>query len=505
MRRRFSHRSGRARGAGAAALVVLLAAAPAAAQDAAVAAARPADAVLTLEEAIRTALRHSRDLEQARLGYEGAEGQVREAWGSVYPRLDLTSSYTRNVTVPSSFLPAIFFDPNAGPDELRPVRFGADNNWNLQLQLDQPLFKATAFLGVGAAERYRRLQGESVRGESQEVATRVRTAYYDVLLAQEGLRLADQSLARVEQTLADTRAMYEAGLASEYDVLRLQVEKGNIEPNLRRSRNAVAAATRTLAVQMGMPPVDTLRLEGSLTAIDLDVLAAGRAGAAVVLVAGGAPERAAEEALVQEALARRSDLRQLDLVADLRRTEMRVEQVGYLPEVSLFGTYSINAQGNGDPNFFGESSAHRAYGRQVGVHVRVPIFSGFQRPARIEQRRAAFEQARTQAELARAQAEHQVETLAEQRAEALQRARAQELAVQQARRGYDIARAQYREGISGQLEVTDAELALRQSEYNYAQAVYDYLVARAQLDQAVGRVPLVDDGAERPLTNVGIR
>ena len=42
---------------------------------------------------------------------------------------------------------------------------------------------------------------------------------------------------------------------------------------------------------------------------------------------------------------------------------------------------------------------------------------------------------------------------------------------------------------------TDAEVALRQSEFNYAQAVYDYLVARAQLDEATGRVPLVDVGA----------
>jgi hypothetical protein len=48
--------------------------------------------------------------------------------------------------------------------------------------------------------------------------------------------------------------------------------------------------------------------------------------------------------------------------------------------------------------------------------------------------------------------------------------------VVQAGRGFEIASAQYREGLSSQLELTDAEVALRQSEYNYAQAVYDYLV-----------------------------
>jgi outer membrane protein TolC len=39
------------------------------------------------------------------------------------------------------------------------------------------------------------------------------------------------------------------------------------------------------------------------------------------------------------------------------------------------------------------------------------------------------------------------------------------------------------------MELTDAEVALRQSEFNYAEAVYDYLSARAELDRAVGEIP----------------
>ena len=66
------------------------------------------------------------------------------------------------------------------------------------------------------------------------------------------------------------------------------------------------------------------------------------------------------------------------------------------------------------------------------------------------------------------------------------------VAVDQAGRGFEIARAKYSEGLGSRLELTDAEVALRQSEFNYAQAVYDYLVARAQLDEAIGQVPLVD-------------
>jgi outer membrane protein TolC len=76
--------------------------------------------------------------------------------------------------------------------------------------------------------------------------------------------------------------------------------------------------------------------------------------------------------------------------------------------------------------------------------------------------------------------------------ESRRRADAQRRAVRQAQRGFEIASAQYREGLGSQLELTDAEVALRESEFNYAQAAYDFLVAQANLDLAVGSVPLVD-------------
>ena len=171
---------------------------------------------------------------------------------------------------------------------------------------------------------------------------------------------------------------------------------------------------------------------------------------------------------------------------------MRLEQAEYLPNITMFGNYIINAQNNGAPSFFASGVGQRAYSRIVGLRVSVPIFQGFRRNSRIDQRRAALRQAQAQTRQVIGLAESQVKGLVEGIDEALLRARAQRLAVKQAERGFEIASAQYREGLSGQLELTDSEVALRQSEFNYAQAVYDYLVARAQLDEATGRVPLVD-------------
>ncbi|MEX2467741.1 MAG: TolC family protein [Gemmatimonadota bacterium] len=451
--------------------------------------------LLGLEETVRTALENNREVRSAGLGLEEANERVSEAWSAVYPSVDFTASYTRNISPAVNFLPAaIFGNPDAGPDELVAVQFGADNTWQSTIAVEQPLFSAGAFLGVGAAGRFRTLQEEVVRGRVQSVVTRVRSSYYGLLLAQEQVRLIENSVRRVRQSLEETQALNKAGLSSDYDVLRLEVELANLLPNQRRAENTVAQSRRQLAVELDLPADDVLEVRGSLATIDLENLSANSAENRELLAFvgfGGSGLEGAEEAisLAQEL---RSDLRQLELTESLRKTEMRLEQVEYLPRVSLFGNYVINAQDNGSPNFFGRGGGQRAYSRNVGIQVSLPIFQGFSRDARIDQKRALLRQAETETEFAADQARSEVRTLVEQAEEAFLRATGQRLAVTQAQRGFEIASAQYREGLGSQLELTDAEVALRQSEFNYAEAVYDYLVARAELDQATGRVPLVD-------------
>ena len=455
------------------------------------AASTAATEVLSLPEVVRQVLDRSREIRQARYALDEAEEQVSQAWSGVYPTVDFSANYVRNLSPAVSFIPAIFFDDTASPGEFAPVQFSADNIWSSSVDVDQAVFDARSFIGVGAAGRYRALQDEVLRARIGSVVTRVRLRYYELLLAQEQQRLTDDSLRRVRESLAQAKALYRAGLVPEYDVLRLEVEFANLEPNLRRAVNAVAQARRQLAVELDLDEAETLSVAGSLAEMDLTDPSANSLDNRTILEFGGVDPTADVNELVGMALASRSDLRQLELTEGLRRTELRLEQVEYFPTVNVFGSYTINAQQNGRPDFFGSI---RAYGRTIGVRVSLPVFNGFQRESRIDQKRAVLRSAQSQTRLASDQAAADVRTLAEQVEEALLRSRGQELAVRWARRGFEIVNAQHREGLSSQLEVTDAEVALRQSEFNYAQAVFDYLTARARLDEAAGRVPLVDGG-----------
>ena len=477
------------------AMVGLLAGAPsqgAAQQGAALEAGQVVE--LSLPQAMALALDRNRDLALARLELEKAEDQVDEAWGGVLPSVDANLSYTRNFRIAENFI-------DFG-GELQKVRFGTDNNWSLQLQATQPLFDPAVFIGLGAAGRYRALQGEAVRGSALAVVNQARIAYYDVLLAEEAARLNTQSLERVTQTLRETRAMYDAGLTSEFESLRLEVELANVEADLRRADNATLAARRALAVQLGIDPSMQIRTVGSLASLRLEPGAEQPGGNGSVFRTAGVlePEERAVDELVALAAERRSDLRQLKLTEALRQTEVNLEKWGYLPRLELFGTYQITAQEDDGPNFFGETSDQRSYGTLAGIRLTMPVFTGFQRWNRIEQKQATVEQVRTQYERTLDQTEQLIRTLHDQASEARRRADAQARAVEQAQRGYRIASAEYREGLGGRLQVTDAEVALRRSEFNYAQAVYDYLLARARLDEATGLVPFADADTDVRLT-----
>jgi outer membrane protein len=395
--------------------VLTMAPAPLAAQE-------EAPRVVTLDEAIHLSLEQSRELQEARLGLASADARVREAWSAVYPSVSANASYTRNLDVPGQFLPAKFFDPNAPDGEQVLVRFGADNSWNGQLRLEQPLFQASAFIGVGAAGRYQSLQAETVRGKAQAIVTATRQVYHEALLARESVRLNAESVRRVREMLEETRAMNRAGLTGDYDVLRLEVELANLEPALRRAEDALRAARRGLAVQLALEDLESLEVSGSLAALRLGASADSAAASPLLRFGLEDPEGRTAEEVLELARSRRSDLRQLQLTEELRVAELRAEQAEYLPKVSLFANWSYFGQADGALNPFAVRGANGTTSPQVGLQVTVPVFSGFSRPARVAQKRAAVAQSDAQLRLARARVENQVKTLLDRVREAAERA-----------------------------------------------------------------------------------
>ena len=146
----------------------------------------------------------------------------------------------------------------------------------------------------------------------------------------------------------------------------------------------------------------------------------------------------------------------------------------------------MTAQEDRSPNFFGNSVTAAS----AGIRVSVPVFQGFRRDARVQQSAATVRQNEAQLQRLRREVEGDLRAILDNLEESKLRIESQRRAVAQAERGFEIASAEYREGLGSQLQITDAENALRESEFNHAQAVFDYLMARIQLDTALGTVPV---------------
>jgi outer membrane protein TolC len=455
----------------------------------------PGSGALPLRAAVEIALVNNAQLLAASSSVRIAEQQVREVQSGVYPQVSAEASYLRSLgslsqRVIQDEAPEIEWDTSNAPD----------NTWSASLKLNQTVIDFRVFAGFVAAGHLLSLRGEERRGAAHQVVDLVRQSYFDVLLAAEQEALTEQSIARVRQTLRETRARHGEGFASDDELLRAEVQFTNLETRLILARNRVAAARGRLLVTIGVDPLQPVAVSGSLSELQLAPGARNSAGNADLLAASGAVALAAmtEEELRQAAFTLRSDLRQLRTGVTLAEKQVEAQEGEALPVIRAFGSVDFRVADNDEDDVFGSRIPMSAQYSQwdlsasAGLSIQVPVFSGFGRLSRLEQRREELRRTSNGLRQAEREMVNQVRTLAAALREARARAASQRVAIVQSERGYEIATARYRAGVGSQFEVVAAETTLREAEFNYAQAVYDYLSTASRLEVATGQVPLVD-------------
>ena len=443
---------------------------------------------LTLQEAVKIALAQNPELAIARLEEDKAAQKVREMRGSFLPHVSASFQYVRNIQAPVFFFPGSLFQigdalqglgrfiVNQNPAELAglqslnndagliPIRAGLYNSYTISGNVNMPIIQEDLRHGVRMSEIAQTLSAESSTGARVQKVRDVKKAYYDVLMAEEQERLLRQSIARSEETLTQVRSLAAKGLATETDTLRAFVNVENQRPLLTKAANGIRAARALLSVTLGLEHSQTIELADSLSP-NLQAVSS-----------------LAYEAALQQALTR-SDLKQLALRKDLADAEIAANQAGHLPSLAAFGQYQIISQSD---NFeFGKQQFPNS--SYVGVQVAVPIFSGFRTDAKVQQATLGKLQAEKQFDFVKNIAQTEVRIGLANVEEARERITAQERTVQAAERSYKAVRSRYAQGLIRQIEVSDADLALAQAKTNYFQAVYDYLVAIADLDKTLGK------------------
>lgn len=367
-------------------------------------------------------------------------------------------------------------NPFGGGSGGNQLPFGQNNAYQLNLQFTQALYTG------GRLEAQARQAGLGQQTAAVGLSTtRAQLAYdvaqgfFDAALSDRLVSIAEEVLAQAERAYAQTRAQREAGRVSEFDALRAQVSRDTLRPQVIQSR-----ATRDLAhlrlKQILELPLDTpLSLVANLE--DARVSPARRLEARLAEAEAGAASNTPQPrtALVQAA----TDVALSEVAIDIVRTQRK-------PNVSLNSAYQ--RVGYKLYPTFGQTNW------TVGAQLSLPLMTGGRIAAEEMSARADLDETRARLKLTQELAVLDAASARLQVSSALAVWEATAGTIEQAQRAYDIAELRYREGISTQLELSDARLLLQQAQVNRAQAARNVHVARVRL-ALLADLPLTSQGA----------
>ena len=416
---------------------------------------------LSLEQAIEYAYDKSTAIKNARISVEDAEQQIIERRAPGLPQLNADVNFQRYLQVPQQPLPPQFLPPNADSLDIpTEVSFFLENNFTAGLTLDAMLFDGSYFVGLKAARAFREYTAQELLKTKRDVRNSVIDAYLPVLLVDENIELLEKNIGNVEKLLYETEALYEEGFAEQLDVDRQQLSLANLQverDNLERRRETAIARLKYV---MGFPAEQELELTGTLENL--------------IEVASEADLSA------QVNLYKRPEYRVIEQGEELNELNVRLNKAAYLPTLNAFGAYQYQYQGNDFETGFWAPQAF------VGVRLNIPIFDGLYKSALIQRARLDLERIRNdKQDLARAinlEVTNARNTYVQAR-ESLERQRAN---MELAERIYETTQVKYREGVGSSVELTQAEQQLYQAQSNFINALYDFLVAKIELETALG-------------------
>ena len=305
---------------------------------------------------------------------------------------------------------------------------------------------------------------EKARSSRLDMVTQVKNAYFGTLLAKEAFNVYKEVYENAVKNLEEAQKKYDAQKSSEMELIRAKTTVANAVPNVYNAESSVILALWQLKAVLGVDLDMNIDIEGRLSdyaqqmfydihqydEVDLD---------------------------------RNTTMKQLAIQAEMLAENIRIQQYAYIPSLSIAFNYSMNAMTN-DFNFSEYRWTPYSY---VGLSLNIPIFSGGKRYQQVRQAKNQHQQILLQ----QVNTERQLKIAIRQSLTTMETNMksyyAAKDAVASAQKGYDIVEAAYGVGRSTLIELNDAQLALTQSQLAESQAIYNFVTAKAQLEQTLGQ------------------
>jgi outer membrane protein TolC len=399
---------------------------------------------------------------------EVARGERLKSYSAILPTVNLTGDYTRLDEVTSFEI-----DTPLGKEK---IQFGDEDTYSAVLTVSQPIFAGGSIPArINSAKLLSLLTDETVRAAVQDVVYAAEHAYYDVLLSQHLLEISTDAVRSAQAHLENVRQRQRGGVASDFDVLRAEVELSNFQAEYIQNKNAINVAKANLIKIMGVSQDSDFVLSDELLYV---------------------PSNVTMEQAVETAYRNRPDLLGREFDIKMQKEQLNIARSKFFPTVS--GYYS-NTWAKPDPHSMMEIEWGHAW--QAGITASVPVFDGFLRDGEIVTQKARLKQGQidlidaeetTLFELTKAQLS------IENAAEFIE---SQKLNLTRAQEGLRLAEVGYREGTNTQVEMIDAQAALTTARANHYQAVYSHIVAKLDLQKAMGTFVMAGQDLPAPASD----
>jgi len=416
---------------------------------------------LSTEDCLKLALANNKVLQRMTEEKEIARGERLKSYSAILPSVGLTGDYTRLDKVSSITLPDI---PGLGGGT---ITMGDVDNYAVGLRVSQPIYAGGAIKAtIHAARLFSMLADETVRSAVQDLIYMATHAYYDVLLNQHLLEISADAVRSSQAHLDSVKQRRQGGVASDFDVLRAEVELSNFQAELIRNKNAINMAKTQLLKVMGVSQDSDFTLSDELVYVH--------------------SEMKMEEA-VEAAYRSRPDLFSREFDIKYQKELLRIAKSRYWPVLS--GYYS-HTWSKPDPHTAMEIEWGHAW--QAGVMATLPIFDGLSREGELIAQKARLRQALINLIDAEETALFELTTALLSIEDAQEFVESQSLNLNRAKEGLRLAEVGYKQGTNTQVEMIDAQAALTTARVNHYQAIYSHIIAKLDLQKAMGTLTMFE-------------
>ncbi|SJZ93951.1 Outer membrane protein TolC [Sediminibacterium ginsengisoli] len=405
----------------------------------------------TLGNIIKYALQHQPVIQQSLIDEQITETTIRNKLSAWYPQLNFNYSLQHNFEVQTSVIGG------------NPVRLGVSNTSAAQFTFTQNLFNRDALLAKRSQDDVRTQARQNTGNNKINVTVNVSKAFYDVLATLQQIRVSDENIARLENSLRIATSQYQAGITDKTDYKRATITLNNTKALKASNEAQLKAKTEYLKALIGYPDsaalyivYDSLQMEREM---NLDTLQSAD-------------------------YTQRIEYRLLQTQKRLLEANLRYEKWSYLPSVSANGAYNLNFQNNEFTKLYNTNYPNSF----AALTLSFPIFQGGKRKANIEQ--AQWQLKRTDWDLVnlRANVNAQYAQAIASYKSSFANYRALKENLELAREVYGIIDLQYKSGVKTYLEVMTAESDLRTSQINYYNALYQVLASKIDVQKALGQI-----------------